>query len=275
MSFKNADIALLHDKKLFIFDMDGTIYLGGKPFDFAIEFIKNLRAAGKKVLFFTNNASRTSDTYVKMLCDMGFEATPDEVVTAGDVTVDYLINFRAGKKVFFVTTDELVRECRARGVNVIGENEDSADVVVVSMDTDVTFSKISNGCRYIANGAEFFATHPDAKCPVENGFIPDAGAFVSFVTTVTDKEPTYFGKPGAKAVDKVRRMTGIEIEDMCVCGDRLYTDIALGKKAGMLAIAVFTGEAQMPDVEAAEGDNRPDYAFPSIDELDRAMFGEA
>ena len=110
MNFKNPDIEIIKNKKLFIFDMDGTIYLGGVPFEFAKRFIKNLRSSGKKVLFFTNNASHTSCFYFNKLAKLGFEPQEDEIMTSGDVTREFLLAYRKEKSVYMVATDELVEE---------------------------------------------------------------------------------------------------------------------------------------------------------------------
>ena len=112
----------LSKKSLFIFDMDGTIYLGGKPFDFAIKFIKNLRKSGKSVLFFTNNASHTTEFYQSKLAKMGFEPGEKEILTSGDVTYEFLSRYRNGKSVYMVATDELVREYVKKGINVIEDH---------------------------------------------------------------------------------------------------------------------------------------------------------
>ena len=116
MNFKNPDIEIIKNKKLFIFDMDGTIYLGGIPFEFAKRFIKNLRNSGKKVLFFTNNASHTSDFYLNKLTRLGFDPRKDEIMTSGDVTREFLLAYRKEKTVYMVATDELVEEYRNKGV---------------------------------------------------------------------------------------------------------------------------------------------------------------
>ena len=126
MDFKNPDTALLSEKKLYIFDMDGTIYLGYNVFDFAIRFINHLRAAGKKVLFFTNNASHTTEFYVNKLTKLGFSPTPDEIMTSGDVTIEFLKRHRAGKSVYLVGTDELVQNFRESGIKMLEGNEESA-----------------------------------------------------------------------------------------------------------------------------------------------------
>lgn len=233
MNFVNPNTNVINDKKLYIFDMDGTIYLGGKPFDFAIEFIKNLRAAGKKVLFFTNNASHTTPFYMQKLSRLGFEPQADEIMTSGDVTLEFLKRFRAGKSVYLVATDELVEEYREKGINLLTGDEESADIVITSFDTSLTYKKLDDACRLIRGGAEYLSTHPDMNCPTETGFIPDSGAIAALVTASTGKVPTYFGKPYKETIEMIAEATGFAREEMCIFGDRLYTDIALGKKFGV------------------------------------------
>lgn len=272
MNFTNPDTNIIKDKKLYIFDMDGTIYLGGNPFDFAIEFIKNLRANGKKVLFFTNNASHTTPFYMKKLSRLGFEPREDEIMTSGDVTLEFLKKFRAGKSVYLVATDELVEEYREKGINLLTGDEESADIVITSFDTSLTYKKLDDACRLIRGGAEYLSTHPDMNCPTETGFIPDSGAIAAFVTASTGKVPTYFGKPYKETIEMIGEATGFSREEMCIFGDRLYTDIALGKKFGVTSILVLSGETQPADVDAAELADKPDYVFPSLLEVNEVMF---
>ena len=272
MSFVNPDTSIIKEKQLYIFDMDGTIYLGGKPFDFAIEFIKNLRAAGKRVLFFTNNASHTTPFYQKKLERLGFESREDEIMTSGDVTLEFLKRFRAGKSVYLVATDELCEEYREKGINLLSGDEKSVDIVITSFDTSLTYKKLDDACRFIRGGAEYLSTHPDMNCPTETGFIPDSGAIAALVTASTGKVPTYFGKPYKETIEMISEATGFSRDEMCIFGDRLYTDIALGKKFGVTSILVLSGETQPDDVEAADISDKPDFVFPSLYEVNDVMF---
>ena len=272
MDFTNPNNSILQEKKLYIFDMDGTIYLGGIVFDFAIRFINKLRGNGKRILFFTNNASHTSDFYLEKLTRLGFSPTQDEIMTSGDVTAEFLMRHRAGKSVYLVGTDELVNDYKARGINILTGDEKSADIVITSFDTSLTYKKLDDACRFVRNGAEYLSTHPDYNCPTENGFIPDSGAIAAFVTASTGKVPTYFGKPYKETLEMIAEATGIKKEEMCIFGDRLYTDIALGKKHGVTSILVYTGETQPDDVAAASEAERPDFIFPSLAEACEAIF---
>ncbi|MBO4979951.1 MAG: HAD-IIA family hydrolase [Clostridia bacterium] len=259
------------EKKLYIFDMDGTIYLGNRVFDFAVRFLKNLRAGGRKVLFFTNNASHTDDFYLHKLTRLGFDPQRDEIMTSGDVTVEFLRRHRAGKSVYLVGTDELVEEFRQKGIPLVDETARSCDIVVTSFDTSLTYEKLSAACRFIRGGAEYLSTHPDFNCPTEDGFIPDSGAIAAFVTASTGKAPIYFGKPYRETVEMIEEAFGISKDEMCIFGDRLYTDIALGKKHGVCSVLVLTGETTQADVDAAAKADKPDYVFPSLAEVDTLL----
>ena len=272
MDFKNPDISVLNEKKLYIFDMDGTIYLGNQVFPFAIRFIKNLRKNGKKVLFFTNNASHSPDFYLNKLTRLGFEPTADEIMTSGDVTIEFLRRHRAGKTVYLVGTDELVNNFREKGINLLTGDEETADIVITSFDTTLTYKKLDDACRLVRGGAEYLSTHPDYNCPTETGFIPDSGAIAAFVTASTGKTPTYFGKPYKETIDMICEATGLDRSEMCIFGDRLYTDIAIGKRHGVTAVLVLSGETQPADVDAAEEKDKPDFVFDSLDNVDVAMF---
>ena len=272
MNLQNNDVSLLTQKKIFIFDMDGTIYLGNKVFPYAIRFIKNLRKSGKKVLFFTNNASHSPAFYMEKLTRLGFEPTPDEIMTSGDVTAEFLLRHRKGKSVYLVGTDDLVNSFREKNIPLLNGNEEHADIVITSFDTTLTYQKLDNACRFIRNGAEYLSTHPDFNCPTENGFIPDSGAIAAFVTASTQKTPTYFGKPYRETVDMICEATGCTKEEMCIFGDRLYTDIALGRRHGVTAVLVLSGETTLEDLEQATDADRPDMTFQSLDDVDRAMF---
>lgn len=274
MSFQNPDTKVLFDKELYIFDMDGTIYLGYQVFPFAIRFINNLRAAGKRVLFFTNNASHTTEFYVNKLTKLGFSPKPEEIMTSGDVTIEYLKRHRAGKTVYLVGTDELVENFRENDIPMLTGKEERADIVVTSFDTTLTYEKLDNACRLVRGGAEYLSTHPDFNCPTETGFIPDSGAIAAFVTASTGKTPTYFGKPYRETIEMICEATGYSCDQMCIFGDRLYTDIAVGKRHGVTAVLVLSGESTLEDVANAKCEDRPDFVFDSLDDVDKLLFAK-
>lgn len=257
---------LLREKKLFVMDMDGTIYLGERVIKGAPEFIQRVRDNGARVMYFTNNASKNPDIYIDKLTRLGFSATREEIVTSGDVTVGFLNKHRKGKSVYLVGTPALHETFEKAGIKPVKEGE-KADIVVVSFDTTVTYAKLENACTLIRNGAEFLSTHPDINCPTEDGFIPDSGAICALVTLSTGVEPRYFGKPNAETAEYIEDYSGIARKDTVIIGDRLYTDIATGKLHGITACFVLSGEGTMEDVEKLEDAMKPDIIFDSVDSI--------
>ena len=251
------------DKKLYIFDMDGTIYLGENVFPFAVTYIKRLRENGRRVLFFTNNASKSPEFYIDRLTRMGFEPKDDEIMTSGDVTIRFLKEKRPGKSVYLLGTRLLKKSFSDAGIKI----SNNADIVVSSFDTELTYKKVERACTLIRNGAEYLCTHPDFNCPTEDGFIPDSGAIAAMITASTGVKPRYFGKPYADTAEMICSYTGVEAKDACIFGDRLYTDIALGKNSGMTAVLVLSGETKKSELSALTKEQSPDIVLNSIEDL--------
>ncbi len=272
MPHQNPPMETLAAKKLYVFDMDGTIYLGKIVFDFAIRFIEHLRASGRRVLFFTNNASKSTAFYVDKLTRLGFSPTPDEIMSSADVTVAYLKSHYPGQSVYLVGTEQLAEHFRASGIHLLDHGAASADLVISSFDTELTYEKLDNACRLIREGATYLCTHPDFNCPTDTGFMPDSGAIAALITASTGVAPRYLGKPYPEVVEMIEEVTGISREDTCIFGDRLYTDIALGAHNGVTSVLVLTGEGTLEEAEALPDGDKPAYIFPSLAEVDAAMF---
>jgi len=277
---KNGDSSgKLAEKKLYIFDMDGTIYLGKTPFSFAVSLITKLRRRGKRVLFFTNNASHNPSFYLDKLTNLGFGPSAEEICTAGDVTTAFLLRKRAGKKVYLVGTPQLWEQMWQAGVPLVCDKEGNwngvkPDIVVTSFDTTLRYEKLVVACDCIRRGAEYLCTHPDYNCPTETGFIPDSGAIAALVTASTGVTPVYFGKPYPETVDMIEEITGLSRSEMCIFGDRLYTDIAVGKRHGILSCLVLTGETGEVDVNMAADCDKPDLLFDSLAEVETVLWPE-
>lgn len=251
----------LAQKKLWILDMDGTVYLGNQLFPETLPFLQRIRESGASYLFFTNNASRAKDTYVSRLNGMGIPAGPENILTSAETTIAFLKQHRPGKSVYVVGTPDLIRSFEDAGICV----EEDAPIVVASFDTTLTYDKLEKACRYIREGAEFISTHPDFNCPVEGGFIPDSGAICALITASTGKLPRYFGKPYEDTLQIIEEFSGVAREDMVVVGDRLYTDIALGAKHGVTSVLVLSGETTLEDLEGS--DVKPSVIVENVGEL--------
>ena len=253
---------MLEDKQLFILDMDGTVYLGDELFPETLPFLSRIRSAGKRYLFFTNNASRSPETYVTRLSNMGIPVTREDILTSGDVTLHFLKTQRPGQSVYIVGTPDLIQSFESEGILL---NDQDPDIVLVSFDTTLTYEKLEKACRFIREGAEFLSTHPDLNCPVQGGFIPDSGAICALVTASTGVDPRYFGKPYPETLNMLMDTTGCSKEEMVVIGDRLYTEIAMGVQNGVDAVLVLSGETSQEDAE--QSPIKPDFIVDSIGDL--------
>lgn len=257
---------LLNKIQLFVLDMDGTFYLGEQILPGAADFLDTAKKAGKAVLFFTNNSSRSPRDYMDKLAQMGCPITRDQIMTSGDVTIRYVQNQYPEKKVFLMGTPSLERCFEEAGIPLTKEDP---DLVVVGFDTTLTYEKLTLACNFIRNGAEFLATHLDINCPTETGFIPDCGSICAAISLSTGKQPRYLGKPFAETVEMVLDKTGYSKEDVAFVGDRIYTDVATGVKNGAAGILVLTGETKASDVEKSEV--KPTAVFASLGEMAKLL----
>lgn len=253
--------------KLFVLDMDGTVYLGDDPIDGSLDFIREVSAsADRDYIFFTNNASKVPSVYVEKLGKMGLAVTQDKVVTAGDVCAAFLEENYPGARIYLNGTPLLYDNWKEKGLQLV---EDDPDVAVQSFDTTMTYEKMDKICNYVRDGVPFIATHMDINCPTETGFMPDCGAMCSLITASTGVKPRYLGKPWKETVEMISKITGYKAEEMAFVGDRLYTDVATGVRNGAKGFLVLTGEATMQTV--AESDVEPTCIYESLDEMRRYL----
>ena len=252
--------------KYFVLDMDGTFYLGNKIIPGSLEFLKKVEETDRRFMFFTNNSSKSPSVYIQKLAGMNCFISREQIMTSGDVTIQYLKTYFPEKNVYLLGTDALTASFRESGINLTNDSGQNPDIVVVGFDTTLTYEKLSKTCTYIRNGAAFFSTHCDINCPTEDGFIPDVGSFNACISLSTGgKQPRYFGKPNLETVEMVVQRTGGRPEEIAFVGDRLYTDVATGVKNGSNGILVLSGEASMADVE--KSDVKPDAIFENLAEI--------
>lgn len=255
---------LLTTIDLFVLDLDGTFYLGDRPIDGALEFVRYVQEKGKKILFFTNNSSRSPRVYMDRLASMGCPVTREQIMTSGDVTIAYLKKNYSGKSVYLVGTPALEESFKEEGIHLQG-GDVRPDIVVIGFDTTLTYYKLERACTFIREGATFLATHLDINCPTEYGFIPDCGAFCKAITMSTGVEPKYLGKPFVETLDMVLLRTGIIKERVAFVGDRLYTDVATGVNHGASGLLVLSGETKIEDV--AQSQVKPTGIYQSLGEM--------
>ena len=233
------DINSVFEKvKYFIIDMDGTFYLDGTLIDGALDFLDRVHACCKDFCFFTNNSSNNVAVCREKLAKMGCEVAEDKIVISSHVTADYLNRHKAGKTVFLLGNERLTADFQAAGINLVDKDP---DIVVLGFDTTLTYQKLWDACRYLANGAEYIATHPDLNCPTADGFMPDTGSMMAMIEASTGRRPLVMGKPHHYTVDYLTHSLGCESQELCFIGDRLETDILIGQKHGIPSVLVLTG----------------------------------
>ena len=252
--------------KLFVLDLDGTFYLGDQLLPNSLRFVERVHDTGREFVFFTNNSSKTPELYIEKLRRMGLEITHEDIMTSGDVCIDYLQKNHSGESVYVMGTEALRREFDRAGIRLIDDNStETPDVVACAFDTELTYHKLERACTYIRSGAVFLATHEDINCPTEEGFIPDLGAMCAAISLSTGCFPKYLGKPHAETVDKIVTATGFAPENIAFVGDRLYTDVAAGVNNGATGILVLSGETKEEDVAASP--TKPDAIFSDLGEI--------
>lgn len=256
------DNEILKNTQLFVLDMDGTFYLGDHILGGALSFIDAVRKSGKKYMFFTNNSSKSPDEYITKLTRMHCYIDRKQIMTSGDVMIEYLKKYYSGKTVYLLGTEALKRSFREQEIDL---TEEKPDIVVVGFDTTLNYEKLEKACSYIRNGAVFLATHLDINCPTEDGFIPDCGAICEMIRLSTGVNPKYLGKPYSETVQMIEERTKIKKENMTFVGDRIYTDIATGVNNGARGILVMTGETTAEMLEHSE--IKPDAVYSSIGKM--------
>ncbi len=252
-------------------DMDGTIYSGGTLFPFTNSFLAQLRRQGIGYSFLTNNCSKSLSDYTRHLRDMGVSVEPEQIHTSSHATYAYLkAEHPQVKKLFLIGTPSLAAEVSAAGFVLTSESaDDEPDAVLVAFDLHLSYASMCRAAYWIKQGKPFFATHPDRVCPTDlPTVLLDCGAVCAALTTATGCAPlAVLGKPDPRMLHGLTRRLGLRPEEMVMIGDRLYTDMEMARRAGVLSVLVLSGEATQADVNAAA--HQPDFVL-----RDLAAFGE-
>ena len=250
----------MHRVRIFLLDLDGTFYLGDKIFPWSLDFVNTVRSQNKNFIFVTNNSSRHGRYYVEKIRRMGLDITDDQVFTSGEATIYHLLKYNYPKKLYLMGTPDLEEEFQEAGFELTAEEP---ELVVLGFDMTLTYAKLRTACDLIRKGIPFMATHPDINCPTPTGPIPDAGSMIALIKASTGVEPKIIGKPYPEMVEALRAKYGLEDpETVAMVGDRLYTDIAMGRAAGIKSILVLSGETQLADLERSEV--QPDFVVENL-----------
>jgi HAD superfamily hydrolase (TIGR01450 family) len=257
-------------KKVFVFDLDGTVYRGKNLIPNVDTSIKKLIELGKKVYYLTNNATKTRESFAKKICDFGIHCIPEQIITSAYVACKLLISDFKIKSVFILGSNELMSFFTDVGINVLNlslnleilfadflDKSIKCDAVVCAMDHALTYAKIRTGMELINRGAEFFATNGDKTFPESGQIWPGAGMTLAALESCVGRPPkVIFGKPNTFGIDLIlnelnqqgNNKQKYEKSDILIVGDRLETDIVQANNAGIDSVLVLTGISSRKDV---------------------------
>jgi NagD protein len=261
--------------KGFIFDLDGTVYRGDSLIPGADRVIRLLREKGKKVVFLSNKPLQTREDYASKLTRLGIPTQPDEVINSTFVMTNYLKKIAPEARLFVVGETPFIEELEKAGFKITDEPRE-IDYVVVAFDRTFDYKKLNIAFQAIKKfGAHFVATNPDRTCPVEGGEIPDCAGMIAAIEAVTEKKvEVIVGKPSSVMIQTVLDVMGLRPEDCILIGDRLETDIKMGRDSGIATGIVLTG---VTDEETLRGikhsSDQPDFVFQSIADIENLLIG--
>ncbi len=251
--------------KLFLFDMDGTLYLGERLYDFTKELLETIKKQNKRYLFMTNNSSKSVNDYIKKLAKLGIEAEYQDFITSSQATALYLKEVCPNEKLYVCGTESLKEELRQSGFTIT-ENINEVDCIVMGNDTELTFKKLDDISRMLCTRElRYIATNPDYVCPTEYGSVPDCGSVCDMIFNATGKRPIFIGKPEPAMPEIAMKMTGYKPQETAVIGDRIYTDIKSGLNAGCKTILVMSGETTYDILKNST--DKPDLVLESGAEI--------
>lgn len=266
----------------FIFDLDGTVYLGDHALPGAVEGIRVLREMGKRVLFVSNKPLEPREAYAKKLTKLGISASPEDVITSGFVLGYHLAHTAPHLRLYVIGEANLHAELRGHGLTLVNEfaaqdpqdviQPDGVDAVVVAFDRTLDYRKLNTAYQALTRGAQFFATNADKACPMPGGAIPDAGGTIAALEHMTGRKLDLLaGKPSTLIVNVALQRLALPAAQVMMVGDRLETDIHMGQQAGMKTAVTLTGVSKREDV--AKMHTPPDYIIETLSELPAIVTG--
>ena len=248
--------------KVFVFDLDGTIYLGNNLIGNVKETFDKIRNSSRKIVYLTNNSSRTDGEYIKKLKKLKIYSKQDIFYSSLDCAADYILKNLPDKKIYALADKKVNRYLARHGIKL----SEKADAVLITFDKHLTYKKIATTNRLLLDNKLYIATHPDAVCPTDKESVPDLGSFIKLFELSSGRTPQIIiGKPYTFMADYIAAVTNAEKGEMVMFGDRLNTDIAFAKNSGMRSVLVLTGEATEKDLETS--DVLPDAVTFSVNDV--------
>jgi HAD superfamily hydrolase (TIGR01450 family) len=245
-------------------DLDGTVYRGEALVPGADAAIAALRRAGRRVAFLSNKPLATRDDYAAKLTRLGIAAAADDVINSSLVLARHLARLDARAPIFVIGEPPLLAELRAHGFEVRADHR--VRWVVIAFDRTFDYAKLDTALQAVRGGARLIATNPDRTCPTEDGEIPDCAGMIAAVEAVTGRTvEIVVGKPSPIILGVALERLGVTAADCVIVGDRIETDIAMGKRGGLATVLVLSGVTRAHDSRIAE--TGPDLVLGSIGEL--------
>ncbi len=254
----------LCDKRLFLLDMDGTIYLDDQLFEGTLDFLDHVRAIGGRAMYLTNNSSKSVRAYVDKLSRLGITACEEDFVTSVNATVLYLKQ-EGFQKIYAFGTASFRQQLLEAGLPVVDTLQEDIDCLCMGFDTELTFQKLEDACILLNRGVAFVATNPDWVCPTWYGSVPDCGSVAEMLYRATGRRPRFIGKPQPDMVELAVAKSGFSKDQAILLGDRIYTDIQSGIRAGIDTVLVLSGEATLEDLAASQA--KPTFVMKDIQEF--------
>ena len=247
-----------------LFDLDGTVYRGEAPIPGAAETIAALRADGRRVAFLSNKPLATRADYAAKLTRLGIPTVADDVISSSLVLARHLRRLDAGAPVFVIGEPPLVAELSAHGFEA--RTDARVRWVVIAFDRTFDYAKLNTALQAVRGGARLIATNPDRTCPTETGEIPDCAGMIAAVEAVTGvRVEVIVGKPSPLMLEMALERLGLPARECAVVGDRIETDVVMGKRLGLATVLVLSGVTRADDPRIAEV--APDAVLGSIGEL--------
>ena len=257
---------MLLEKKGFILDIDGVIGRGRKPIPEGVEAVRRLKELGKKIIFVSNNSTRSRRIMMERFKDYGLEVSEEELLIATYATARFIAEERRGAKVYTTGEEGLKEELRLAGLDLVHYEE--AEYLVVGSNRGINFQIMTEALRLcLREDVRYVAVNPDKVFPAEDGPIPGTGMIIGALYWMTGRKPdVVVGKPSEVIMKEALKILKLKAEEVAVVGDQIEIDVLAGKKIGATTVLVLTGVTKKEDVEkrAREAGVQPDYVFNSL-----------